>query len=128
MKFESWVNAFAERFLSDRTFELIVAPALADLQFEQPSGWVRQAEHRVAVLRAVAGGLRDDAARGCGSFVMLMLLPICYHVFLLLICFDFFSISLSTGFVAAATLIVVLSLGPVLACFWPQRRTPRTVD
>ena len=31
MRFESRIIAFAERFLSDRTFELIVAPALADL-------------------------------------------------------------------------------------------------
>ena len=38
MSFESCVIAFADRFLSDRTFELIVAPALADLQFDEDAG------------------------------------------------------------------------------------------
>ncbi len=80
------------------------------------------------MLRAVAGGLRDDLARGCGSFVALMLVPACYYIFLLVICFDFFSISISTGFFVVAALILVLSFGPVMACFWPERPTARPVD
>ena len=35
MSFESRVAAFSERFLSSRSNRLIVAPALADLQFEE---------------------------------------------------------------------------------------------
>ena len=38
MTFESAVLAFADRFLSDRTHRLIVAPALADLQFDEHGG------------------------------------------------------------------------------------------
>jgi len=38
MTFESGVVAFATRFISARSFELIVAPALADLEFEDSIG------------------------------------------------------------------------------------------
>ena len=44
MSFEARVIAFCDRFLSQRAFELIVAPALADLQFDEEAragaaGW-----------------------------------------------------------------------------------------
>ena len=128
MSFESRIAAFAERFLSDRTFQLIVVPALADLQFEDCAGSLRRAGNRVAVLRAVAGGLRDDLATGCRGFVALMLLPACYYIFLLVMCFDFFSLTISTDFFVVAILILVLSFGPVVACFWPERRPARPVE
>ena len=35
MSFESRIMAFSDRFLSDRAYQLIVVPALADLQFDQ---------------------------------------------------------------------------------------------
>jgi hypothetical protein len=128
MSFESRMTAFAERFLSERTFQLVVAPALADLEFERDAGPLRRAENRTAVLRAIAGGVRDDVARDCGSFLALMLLPAGYYIFLLVICFDFFSISLSTDFLAVAAVILVLSVGPALVCFWPERPSPRPVE
>ncbi len=128
MSFEDRIIAFGERFLSNRTFELVVAPAVADLQFEQCVGRFSRTASRLAVIRAVAGGLRDDAAREVGSFIALMLLPACYYIFMLIICFDFLSISLSTGFVIAAMLILALSIGPVMACFWPERPAARPVD
>jgi hypothetical protein len=128
MSFDSRIIAFADRFLSDRTVQLIVVPALADLQFEDRAGTLRRAANRLAVLRAVAGGLRDDLARDLGSFVALMLLPACYNIFLLVLCFDVLSISISTGFFVAAMLMLVLSFGPVMVCFWPERRTTRPVD
>jgi hypothetical protein len=128
MTFESRICAFAERVLSDRTFDLVVAPALADLQFEQDAGPRRRTENRLAVLRAVAGGLRHDLAPECGSFFALMLLPAGYYVFFLILCFDFLSIEISTNFFVVSALILVLSLGPVMACFWPERRTARPVD
>ncbi len=123
MSFESRITAFAERFLSDRTFQLVVAPALADLQFEHSVGPRRRTQNRLGLLRAVAGGLRNDFARDCGSFVVLTLVPAGYYIFLMVILFDFFSIAISTGFVVVALLILVLSIGPVMACFWPERRT-----
>jgi hypothetical protein len=128
MRFDSQIIAFAERFLSDRTFQLIVAPAVADLQFEHCSGRLRQAANRVAVLRAVAGGLRDDLARASGGMLLLALLPACYHVFLLVLCFDVFSISISTDFIVVASLILVLSFSPVMVCFWPDRQRVHPVE
>jgi hypothetical protein len=128
MKFDSQIIAFAERFLSERTFQLIVAPAVADLQFEHCSGRLRQAVNRVAVLRAVAGGARDDLARASGGMLLLALLPACYHVFLLVLCFDVFSISISTDFIVVATLILVLSFSPVMVCFWPERERAQPVE
>jgi hypothetical protein len=128
MSFDGRITAFAERFLSDRTFRLIVAPAIADLQFEGGAGRLRQTANRVAVMRAVAGGVRDDLARASGELLLMTLLPACYHIFLLVICFDVFSISLSVDFVVVATLILVLSFGPVMVCFWPERQGARPVD
>ena len=42
MSFDARIMAFAERFLSDRTFQLVVAPALADLQFEHSAAPLRR--------------------------------------------------------------------------------------
>ena len=128
MSFESRIITFAERFLSDRTFQLVVVPALADLQFEHCAGPFRRAENRLAVLKAVAGGVRDDVARDCGTFVRLMLMTAGYYIFMLVICFDFFSIEISTAFFVVAVLILVLSFGPVVVCFWPERPAARSVD
>ena len=89
MSFESRIIAFADRFLSDRTVQLIVEPALADLQFERGTGPLSRAANRLAVLRAVAGGVRDDVTRGSGGFIALTLMPTCYYLFLMVICFDF---------------------------------------
>lgn len=128
MSFASLVLAFAERFLSAQTCQLIVAPALADLEFEDRSGIGRRAANRLAVLRALAGALRMETARNSGSFAVLSLVPACYFLFLLVMCFDFFAISISTGFLAVAMLILVLSLGPAMVCFWPERQTVRSID
>jgi hypothetical protein len=128
MSFDSHIMAFAARFLSARTFQLVVAPAVADLQFERDAGSLRRTANRVAVLRAVAGGLGDDLARASGGMLMLTLLPACYYIFLLVICFDVFSISISTDFLVVATLILILSFGPVMVCFWPERQSARPAD
>src|SRR5687768_15836251 len=120
MSFDARIIAFAERFLSDRTFQLIVAPAVADLQFERCAGPLSRAANRVAVLRAVAGGLRDDMASASEGMLVLTLLPACYYIFLMVICFDVLSISISTHFIVAALLIFALSFGPVMVCFWPE--------
>jgi hypothetical protein len=128
MSFDARVMAFAERFLSDRTFQLIVAPAVADLQFERDAGLLGQTANRLAVLRAVAGALRDDFARASRGMLALALLPACYYIFFLVICFDVFSISISTDFIFVATLIAMLSFAPVMACFWPERQGARSGD
>ena len=121
MSFDRHIVGFAERFLSERTFQLIVLPAVADLQFEQPAGTMRRTANRLAVLRAVSGGLHDDLARVSGGMLLLTLLPACYYIFLLVLCFDVFSIEITGSFLVVALLLFVLSFGPVMACFWPER-------
>jgi hypothetical protein len=128
MSFDRRILGFAERFLSERSFDLIVGPAVADLQFERTAGPLRRTANRLAVLRAVCGGLQDDLARVSGGILVLALLPACYYIFLLVMCFDVFSIAISQSFLVVATPVLVLSFGPVMACFWPERRRPRSVE
>lgn len=128
MSFDTRIMAFAERFLSARSYQFIVEPALADLQFERAAGRLQRAADHLAVLRAVAGGLRDDLIRASGEFLALTLLPAGYYIFFLLICFDVYSISISTGFIVVATMILVLSAGPVMVCFWPERPAARPLN
>lgn len=124
MSFEDRIVAFSERFLADRTFELVVAPALADLEFDPGPTAVTRVLNRLAVLRAVIGGFTHDAKRDSGTFVLLTLMPSCYYLSLLAVCFDAFATW--SGFFALAAMIVALSSAPVLVCFWPARRlTPR---
>ena len=128
MSFEARVIAFGERFLTDRAFQLIVLPALADLQFEDPDGSFTRTARRLGVIRAVAGALRDELARDSLSVLPLLFVPACYYVFALILCFDVLKISRTTGFFAATILIVILSVGQVLACFWPDRPAARSVE
>lgn len=121
MTFDLRIIAFAERFLSARTFELIVAPAVADLQYEQCASGLRRTANQMAVLRTVAAACADEIARAASGLLRLTLVPACYYIFMLIICFDVSSISLSTDFLVVATLIFLLSFGPVMACFWPER-------
>ena len=122
------IVAFAARVLSDRTFHLIVAPAVADLQFEQHAGVLRQTANRIAVLRALAGATRNDVARACSGMWLLMLVPAAYYIFLLVLFFDIYAVALTRDFLYVAMLILVLSVGPVGACFLPERRRARPVD
>ena len=125
-RFEHRITAFSERFLTARTFELIVEPALADLEFEAGASRLARAANYLAVLRAVAGGLLDELRRDSATFFALALLPACYYAFLIIVFADF--AESTGGFTRVAALIVVLSLTPVLACFWPERRAPRPTD
>jgi len=130
MSFESRVVAFSTRFLSARSFELIVAPALADLQFEEEE---RGRGNRLAVLRAVGGAMRTEIARHAGVVVALTLVPACYYFVLVAVCFDFFrgatgieSVMFTVARVAAP--LLVMSLAPVLVCFWPERPVERSTE
>lgn len=128
MSFESAVVAFSERFLSARSHELIVAPALADLQFEEEE---RGRGSRVALLSAVAGAVRVDAGHHAGTFLLLTLVPACYYFVLIAVCFDFFS-GWKDGVVGTITRVavplLVMSLAPVMVCFWPEHRVERSTE
>ena len=130
MSFEARIISFSERFLSARSYELIVAPALADLEFEDAEQGSR---HRLAVLRAIAGAIRIDAAEHASTFVLLTLVPACYYFVLIAVCFDFFSgragkEGVIVTVVRVAAPLLIMSLAPATVCFWPERRVARSTE
>jgi hypothetical protein len=126
MTFERCIIAFCDRFLSQRTFELVVEPALADLEYEEAAGRRSRFGNHAAVVRAIIGGMRHDMQRGSGSFFKLTLLSACYYVFPVAVSVRIFKTW--PEFFAAATVAIVLSLAPVMVCFWPSRHPVRRVE
>ena len=126
MTFEKWIVAFCDRFLSQRTFEMVVEPALADLEFEEAAGRRSRIANHAAVLRAIGGGLRHDMQRGSGGFLKLTLLSAGYYLFPVAVSVRIFQTW--EDFFAAATVALVLSLTPVVVCFWPSRYPVRRVE
>jgi hypothetical protein len=125
MSFESGVSAFAERFLSERTHRLIVEPALADLHYAGAGG---QSANRAAVIRAVVGGLRDDLVGGSGEFLFLALVPASYFLTMLILFLDFFTAMNTASVMTTLAIVSVMSVGPAMICFWPERRALPRVD
>lgn len=126
MSFESLVADLAERVLSTRSFTFIVEPALADSQYEGHASALARWSNNVALLRAIAGAVRDDLAENIGGFLALLIIPAGYYMALWTICGDFFSAP--AGVYAVLILIGFLSLGPAMVCFWPERRERRAVN
>lgn len=124
MSFQSRVVAIAERFLGERTFELVVAPALADLEFDPGATPPARLANRLAVVRALGGALATELGRDSLSFITLTMVPTCYYVCLMALCFDAFhswtQVFGVTGAVAGMFLV------PVGICFWPARRPMRS--
>jgi hypothetical protein len=117
------IIALVRRFLSDRSFTLIVEPALADFEFGASR---RRATDYVAVARAIAGATWEDMTSDAGAltFIALTLLPATYYTF-------FFMLWMPAGFrVTTTTLLAVgagvfmISLIPVAICYWPDKQWP----
>jgi len=107
MSFESWVVAICDRFVSQRTFDLVVAPALADLEFEEAAGRRSRIGCRAAVLRAIAGGIGQDLRRGSGGFLKLTLLSASYYLLPIMVLASTFRTW--SGFVIAAVLMLLFT-------------------
>jgi hypothetical protein len=123
MSFEARIVAFSERFLAQRTFDLVVAPALADLDFDPGRRPLARITNRLAVMKAVAGGVSHDFRRDVPCFAGLTFIPAAYYFCLLTFCFDAFT---TTGeIVAAVGALAIISAAPALVCFWPPRRSAR---
>lgn len=113
------VSRISERFLSTRSFELIVEPALADLEYEDrgltPSGVL-------AIGRAVIGAVVEDITNDLGQaafFMGLALIPALYYAFLFLLCLQA-RVVLDSTTLALGILVIILSMSPAVACFWPE--------
>jgi hypothetical protein len=124
------VMAVSDRFLREQTFELIVAPAIADLQYDAPTAdTLRHARNCAAVLTALLWGLYEEVTSDTSiifTFALLVMIPSCYYYALLMVAadnstlFDTFGERLALG-----ALVAAMSLGPALACYWPERRSRR---
>ena len=131
MTFVAAITALSTRFLTERSFDLIVAPALADFDLDVSTGARRETAARLAVLSALLGAVWEDAVRGgdLARFAGLVLIPVCYYTF-------FFLLGLpgglnrlsSTMVVGLAIAVVTLSFAPALVCFWPERETPSNAE
>lgn len=128
MTFIERIESLSERFLSDRAYELIVAPALADVEYDESGILLYPARDRRSVLVAFAGAMYSDFA--ASSIVLtlagLSLIPATYYLLFMMV----LSVPLDSLFrdpsaaVPFAAAIAVLSVAPVLACCWPER-SPR---
>lgn len=134
-----WLAQIARRYLHGETFALVVSPAIADMQFESPPGYVLRARHYLAIWKALAGALSCDVVADMQSLrddlptlATLTLVQVSYYVFLLLLLSGFGTGPLSSqhpdpaaavraaGYVGV---IALLCLIPTAACFWPPRRS-----
>jgi hypothetical protein len=121
------------RFLHEDTFELIVSPAIADLQHTP----TRTAY--LAVWSSFLGALGNDVSgdvgyvlEDLGLMIGLVAMQTCYYCGMLLVLVanvpaDQMLGRLANGagpLVAAAVIGVILASSiPTLLCFWPPRRT-----
>ena len=133
MTFIQHIEALSARFLSDRTYQLIVAPAIADLQYDSVGGGQRySAGGYFSVLVAFGGAAYEELTADSALFKIagLALIPAFYYAFLIVLVVpeagEF--VTSHTGPLALAVGIAVLSFGPVLACCWPERAPRRSTD
>jgi hypothetical protein len=129
-----WLTSLARPIFHRETFELVVSPAIADLQFEQ-----RSTGGYVAVWIAVGGAvwrdLRSDLrilSDDVGTLGALVVMQACYYTCLLtlmsglttsgLTAVDAFERVSGGAAMFFAALITGLSVVPTLLCFWPARR------
>jgi hypothetical protein len=130
MTFVDTIMALSDRFLREQTFELVVAPAIADLQYDQhTSGGRHQLRNSAAVVSALAWGLYEEVTNDTSvlTFLMLVLIPACYYTGLILACAPDGAKLFSTTEqrLGISALIAALSFGPAIACYWPERRPRR---
>lgn len=123
MRLERLVS-LSGRFLSERSFTLIVAPAVADFEFDGGG-----TPGYLAIARAVAGAIYADLTSDTSAFTFagLVLLPAAYYAFLFALCAPE-GIRVFAGGPEALTVggvIGALSLAPAVVCYWPERRPER---
>ena len=117
------------RLLREATFDLMVSPAIADLQFEsdhapgiRPTAYSAVA---VALLGALVEDMRldlADLASDLPGLLRIVAMQTCYYATMLtLIGGAAFKQLSSPDFLFLGTLIVSLSTVSTLVCYWPKR-------
>lgn len=126
------IDALSCRFLSERSYELIVGPAIADLQHDAGDGQSpRSIRGSLPVLVAFAGAAYDEITADSGLWRIgaLALIPAMYYAFLIVLILPEAGafVTARSGLLALAIGIAAMSFAPVLVCCWPER-TPRRPD
>ena len=128
------IDALSSRFLSERSYELIVGPAIADLQHDAGEAQTpRSMRGSFSVLVAFTGALYDEitADAGLWRIAALALIPAMYYAFLIILILPEAGPFLRAR--AGLPLLVIgaaMSFAPVLVCCWPERtaRRPDAAD
>lgn len=132
MTFLERIESLSDRFLSDRSYELIVAPAMADLQHDATSERrLPLAQGQLSVLVAFAGAVYEDLTANSSLLRMagLTLIPALYYTFLIYLCQPQMAqyVAATFGRLAMPGAIALVSVAPVLACCWPERAQRRSL-
>jgi hypothetical protein len=141
----TWIAAVSARLLHPRTFDLVVQPALADLQFEAPrSGWQGRLRAYCGVFAACAGALACDLwadlhvlADDAAMLLRLTLVQAAYYFCMLSVVFadvkardliERVSSGSGPSIGVAFAAVFGLSAIPTLLCFWPRRHAIERAD
>ena len=123
------IESLSARFLSERTHELIVAPAIADVHHDCAQGAAGASSH-LSVLVAFAGAAYEELTADLRlvKIAALALIPAIYYAFLIILVVPDAGTYLVAhwGPFALAVGVAMLSFGPVLACCWPERSPRRS--
>ena len=133
MTFIQRIDSLSARFLTERSYELIVGPAIADLQHDVSSGPGSSLRGRLSVLVAFTGALYDEVTADASLLMiaMLALIPALYYAFLIILI-----LPEAGPFLRSRTGLPLLGVGaalsfaPVFVCCWPERteRRPDSAD
>ena len=130
MTFIQRIDSLSSRFLTERSYELIVGPAIADLQHDASAGPTHSVRGQLSVLVAFAGAVYDEITTDSGLWriAALALIPAMYYAFLIMLIMPEAGPFLRAR--AGLPLLVLgaaMSFAPVFVCCWPER-TPRRPD
>jgi hypothetical protein len=123
------IDALSSRFLSERSYELIVGPAIADLQHDAAGAQTpRSMRGSFSVLVAFAGALYDEITTDSGLWriAALALIPAMYYAFMIVLILPEAGPFLRAR--AGLPILIVgaaMSFAPVFVCCWPERTTRR---
>lgn len=133
MTFIARIEALSSRFLSDRSHQLIVAPAIADVEHDAVRDHrLSPAQQQMSVLIAFAGAAYQDLTADSSVLRIagLTLIPAFYYTFLIYLCQPQAAEHVATNFgrLAIPGAIAALSIAPVLVCCWPERTPRRSIQ
>ena len=131
MTFIQRIDSLSSRFLTERSYELIVGPAIADLQHDATAAPTHSVRGQLSVLVAFAGAVYDEVTADSSLLMIaaLALIPALYYAFMIVLILPEAGafVTARASLMVLAVGIAVMSFGPVLVCCWPER-TPRRPD